>query len=247
MRNVWLGLLGVLALNWSCLALAQDGADEDDEINVDADSMEMQIDERGNVLFLEGNVRLADSQWSMEANKLTIHMKKGGLNLDELSKKRQKDSGEASSDESRKEEGKTADEQDKKKDKEDDGMSFKSVEAVGGVVIRTLKGSETAYGDSAYFDVKSRIVTLQGNCEIRQDKHILRGEKVEFDVQKQTFKLTAFKGRISLKKDGKGGNPFGGLFSGGSKDKGKEKANASTEEKPAAKPEQKDTVEQDKR
>ncbi|MBQ6474335.1 MAG: hypothetical protein IJJ33_20305 [Victivallales bacterium] len=249
MKKIWLGLFGAMALCWASVAQAQERVSEE-EVSVDADSMEMQIDEKGNILVLEGNVRLMDAEWSMEANKIIIHMKKGGLNLDELAKKDRKDSEKETGKASEGEPGENG-EQRHSREQDDGGMSFKSVEATGGVVVRTLKGSETAYGDSAFFDGASRVVTLQGDCEIRQDRHILRGEKVEFDIKKQTFKLTSFKGRLSLKKDGNGGNTLGGLLGSGfkdkEKDKGKDKGASPANGQGAGEAGQENSTEQEKR
>lgn len=133
-----------------------ENAEDEGELIVNADSMEMRVDEH--VIDLLGNVLVEDSQMRLTAKKMTILLDKDN--------------------------------------------KLRNIEAVGSVVVRKLTSSESATGDSAFYDAGADKVTLKGNCVILQGKNTAKGNAVIYDRKEGTIKLQGATISIPLKKGG---------------------------------------------
>ena len=175
-------------------AQPENDVEDQQELTVNADSMEMLMD--NNVIELEGNVVIEDPTMRLSAKKMTVHLDKDN--------------------------------------------KLRDIEAKGGVTVRKLDSSESATGDSGFYDAAKDVVTLKGNCVILQGKNTLTGKEVIYDRKKGTIKLYQPSISIPIKK-GSGGSPFGGLLNQDKKDDNTEKQGNKPEstkqekEKPAGK------------
>ncbi len=111
----------------------------------------------------------------------------------------------------------------------DENNKLKDIEAVGGVTVRKLDSSESATGDTGFYDAVKETVTLSGNCILLKDKNTLTGDKVVYNRKDNVISMTRATITLPARK-GSGGASLGG-FLGKDKDKEKDKEKDKDKEK----------------
>lgn len=94
----------------------------------------------------------------------------------------------------------------------DKDNKIKNIEALGGVTVRKLDSSESATGDSGFYDAVTDVVILRDNCVILQGRNTLTGKQVIYDRKQGTIKLKGASITIPLKKGAGKNSPFDSLM-----------------------------------
>jgi len=145
---------------------AVEKGEKEQELIVNADSMEMRMEEH--VIDLLGNVLVEDTEMRLTAKKMKVFLDKDN--------------------------------------------KLRNIEAVGNVMVRKLSDSESATGDTAFYDAAADKVTLRSNCVILQGKNTIKGDEVIYDRKAGTIKLQSAYITIPIKKGDGAGGGFGGLM-----------------------------------
>lgn len=66
--------------------------------------------------------------------------------------------------------------------------NIKSVNAIGNVSF--TNGPETAKANSASFNVDTQIITFSGNVILKQDKNVLAGDQLTYNISNKHSKMT---------------------------------------------------------
>ncbi|MBP5639034.1 MAG: hypothetical protein J6X55_06130 [Victivallales bacterium] len=209
----------------------QETEEEENELNVTAERMEVQID--GKTIELTNNVRFEDDSMVLTADRMTIFLD-NEQRKPEDSKKKQADAAKKDA----------SDEKTETLIDDTANLKLKRIEAVGKVELRSkADATQSAAGNSAVYDVSTDSVTLSGECVITQGDRTMKGNEVVFDRTNNKIFVKNADIRIRLKKNSKDkgfGNFIGGRKDGKGKEKAEEKAKEKTAGKDVEKSEEKD-------
>jgi lipopolysaccharide export system protein LptA len=69
-----------------------------------------------------------------------------------------------------------------------DVQAIRRIEVEGNVTIASAE--ETAVGDSGFYDVTGAMIELAGNVVLTRDANVIRGDRLEIDVEQQLATMT---------------------------------------------------------
>lgn len=69
-----------------------------------------------------------------------------------------------------------------------DGQAIRRIEVEGNVTIASAE--ETAVGDEGFYDVTGAMIELAGNVVLTRDANVIRGDRLEIDVEQQLATMT---------------------------------------------------------
>ena len=70
-----------------------------------------------------------------------------------------------------------------------DGQAIRRIEVEGNVTIASAE--ETAVGDQGFYDVTGAMIELAGNVVLTRDANVIRGDRLEIDVERQLATMTS--------------------------------------------------------
>ena len=74
-----------------------------------------------------------------------------------------------------------------------DGQAIRRIEVEGNVTIASAE--ETAVGDEGFYDVIGAMIELAGNVVLTRDANVIRGDRLEIDVERQLATMTSLPDR----------------------------------------------------
>lgn len=74
-----------------------------------------------------------------------------------------------------------------------DGQAIRRIEVEGNVTIASAE--ETAVGDEGFYDVTGAVIELTGNVVLTRDANVIRGDRLEIDVERQLATMTSMPDR----------------------------------------------------
>ncbi len=74
-----------------------------------------------------------------------------------------------------------------------EGQAIRRIEVEGNVTIASE--AETAVGEEGFYDVTGAMIELVGNVVLTRDAHVIRGDRLEIDVERQLATMTSAPGR----------------------------------------------------
>jgi len=74
-----------------------------------------------------------------------------------------------------------------------DGQAIRRIEVEGNVTIASAE--ETAVGDEGFYDVTGAMIELAGNVVLTRDANVIRGDRLEIDVERQLATMTSMPDR----------------------------------------------------
>lgn len=188
-------LIGLLSTS---LLFAQNAPDKDqeetNELNVTAERMEILLESaEGRVIELTDNVRFEDNAMTLTADRMKIFLAE--------EKKNDKATDTAQKDDAKKDDEKKDDEKKDDEKKDNTSMTLKRIEAYGNVLLRKkIDVNDSAAGSQAVYDTDKDVVTLSGDCVIRQQGHTMKGKEVLFDRKQQKITVKGAEVKIQLRK-----------------------------------------------
>lgn len=94
-------------------------------------------------------------------------------------------------------------------------VAIEKIEAAGKVMVRTPDGRRSATGDRGFYDAKTEIITLDGNCTILTDGNVMHSKQVVYDRRNQSVSAARATLTIPVRSGGnKRGDSLGGIFGG---------------------------------
>ena len=87
----------------------------------------------------------------------------------------------------------------------DEKNKLKNIEAIGDVRVQKIASTESATGETGYYDAATKLITLRGNCVVMRGNDVMKGQTVIFDSEKQSIQVQRPTISLNLGKEGKDG------------------------------------------
>ena len=71
----------------------------------------------------------------------------------------------------------------------DEKNKLKNIEAIGDVRVEKIASTESATGETGYFDAGTKLITLRGNCVVMRGNDVMKGQTVIFDSEKKSIQV----------------------------------------------------------
>jgi lipopolysaccharide export system protein LptA len=167
----------------------------DQPIQIEAASLEM-VDKKKEATF-SGNVKVVQGDTTMTSKTLVVFYESSGSSSDNPGAKPAKAAPMQSATPG-----------------PGGASSIKRLEARGNVVV--TQKDQVVTGETAVFDTKTNLITMQGGVVLTQCKNVLRGDRLMVDMTTGVSRVESDSGRVQALLPQSGGGPGGSGGSGGS-------------------------------